>query len=184
MNWKNTPERYGVLSVRMHWLMVILMVAVYASIECRVFFEKGTDLRDAFKMWHFMLGLSALFLVIVRIYLRVSQVTPDIKPAPSEKVMLSAKLAHLALYGLLIIMPLMGWMVLSAAGKPIPFFGLELPALTSTIDKDFAHEIEDIHGLIGTIGYFLIGFHALAALLHHYVIKDNTLTRMLPEKKS
>ncbi len=182
MSWKNTPERYGALSIKMHWLMVILMVAVYASIELRVFFEKGTDMRDAFKMWHFMLGLLTLALVLVRIYLRFTQVTPAIKPTPSSHVMISAKLAHLALYALMIIMPMMGWMILSAAGKPIPFFGLELPALTSTIDKDFSHEIEEIHELIGTIGYYLIGLHAAAAIFHHHFIKDDTLTRMLPKK--
>ena len=62
-----------------------------------------------------------------------------------------------------IVMPLLGWLALSAAGKPVPFFGLELPPLT-TPDKDFAHTIEEIHETIGTIGYYLVGAHAAAAL--------------------
>ena len=62
MSWKNTESHYGSLSIKMHWLMVALMVVVFASIEGRVFFEKGTELRDLFKMWHFMLGLSVFIL--------------------------------------------------------------------------------------------------------------------------
>jgi cytochrome b561 len=76
-------------------------------------------------------------------------------------------------------MPLLGWLLLSAGGKPIPFFGLEFPALIGE-DKGFARQVKEIHEAIGTIGYFLIGIHALAALYHHYVMRDNTLRRMLP----
>lgn len=46
-------------------------------------------------------------------------------------------------------------------------------------NKDLAHEIEELHELFGKVGYFLIAFHAIAALVHHYFFKDNTLVRML-----
>ncbi|MNP75825.1 hypothetical protein D3C76_1729480 [compost metagenome] len=75
--------------------------------------------------------------------------------------------------------PLAGWLILSAAGKPIPFFGLELPALIGP-DKELAGQIKELHELAGTAGYWLIGLHAVAALFHHYVSRDNTLVRMLP----
>ncbi|MDP3141776.1 MAG: cytochrome b/b6 domain-containing protein, partial [Methylotenera sp.] len=74
------------------------------------------------------------------------------------------------------------WLLLSAAGKPIPFFGLELPALVSK-NKNLADLIKQIHETGGTVGYFLVGFHAVAALFHHYVVRDNTLLRMLPKRK-
>jgi cytochrome b561 len=79
------------------------------------------------------------------------------------------------------LMPILGWVILSAEGDPIPFWGLELPPLTAP-DKALAEEVEELHETIGNIGYFLIGGHAAAALLHHYVIKDNTLVRMLPRR--
>jgi len=88
---------------------------------------------------------------------------------------------HLALYLLMIAMPLLGWLALSAAGKPIPFFGLQLPALIGE-SKGIARLLKDIHETIGTIGYWLIGAHAGAALIHHYVMGDNTLVRMLPRR--
>ena len=93
-----------------------------------------------------------------------------------------AKLTHLALYAIMIGMPLLGWLVLSAAGKPIPFFGLELPALIGQ-NKPLASQLKDIHEVVGTAGYFLIAAHAAAALFHHYVQRDNTLLRMWPTSR-
>ncbi|MDP1521329.1 hypothetical protein Q8A57_10135 [Porticoccus litoralis] len=49
MGLKNTADRYGSLSIAMHWLMLLLIIAVYAAIECREFFPKGSDPRNAFK---------------------------------------------------------------------------------------------------------------------------------------
>jgi cytochrome b561 len=82
----------------------------------------------------------------------------------------------------MIAMPVLGWLILSGEGKPIPFFGLTLPPLIGE-NKDLAHQIEGAHEFIGNALYFLIGFHALAALAHHYLMKDNTLVRMLPRAR-
>ena len=86
---------------------------------------------------------------------------------------------HLALYVLMIGMPLLGWLLLNAEGKPAPFFGLELPLL---VDKDpvLAERLEELHEFGAVAGYWLIGLHAAAGLFHHYFSRDNTLTRMLP----
>ena len=72
---------------------------------------------------------------------------------------------------------------MSAGGKTIPFFGLELPALVGA-DKAFAGSVKEIHETIGTIGYYLVGLHAAAALYHHYFVHDDTLRRMLPQRRS
>lgn len=180
MNMRNTKDRYGSLSIALHWLMLLVLIAVYACIELREFYPKGSDIREGLKSWHFMLGLSAFVLVWVRIYARITSATPPIIPKLAPWQHLSAKLMHTALYVLMIAMPLLGWLMLSAAGKPIPFFGVELPALVGK-NKEFADLIKEIHETGGTVGYFLIGMHAVAALLHHYFVKDNTLLRMLPK---
>jgi cytochrome b561 len=83
----------------------------------------------------------------------------------------------------MIAMPILGWLILSAEGDPIPFWGLELPPLTAP-DKEFAEQLEEVHETIGNVGYFLIGAHAAAALFHHYVMKDNTLIRILPGRSA
>jgi cytochrome b561 len=129
-----------------------------------------------------MLGLSVLLLVTLRIYAKVTSVTPIVTPGLSPIQDYAAKLGHLALYGLMVAMPVLGWLMLSAAAKPIPIFGLELPALLAE-NKDLAKSLKEIHETIGVIGYYLIGIHVLAALYHHHIRKDNTLTRILPLKK-
>lgn len=183
MNLKNTVDRYGSLSIAMHWLILLLLVAVYAAIELRGNFPKGSGLREGLKQWHFMLGLTVFALVWLRLALRLWGPTPRILPAPGVWQHRAAALMHLALYLFLVGMPLLGWLVLSAKGKAIPFFGLELPALIGP-DKVLAESIEEIHVTIGTVGYYLVGLHAAAALLHHYALHDNALLRMLPRRRA
>jgi cytochrome b561 len=182
MTWKNTHQHYGKLSMGLHWLMFLIMIAVYASINLRELYPKGSDPREALKTLHFMLGLIILLLVCLRIYVKASSPTPAIVPDLSARQHLAAKLGHLALYGLMIAAPILGWLLLSAAAKPIPFFGFELPALINE-NKDLAKSIKKIHETVGELGYYLIAIHVVAALYHHYFKKDNTLTRMLPLKK-
>lgn len=179
MNWKNTSSHYGSISMAFHWLMLFLLIAVFASIELRALYEKGSDPREAIKALHFMLGLLVFLLVFVRLAFRFMQKTPLITPVLSVKQDLMAKTMHGALYLLMIILPILGWLTLSAEGKDILFFGLQLPPLIA-VDKDLADQLEDLHKTIGEIGYYLIGLHAVAALFHHYIQKDDTLTRMLP----
>ncbi|MBW7835486.1 MAG: cytochrome b [Sphingomonadales bacterium] len=174
-------DRYGSLTIVLHWAMFLLFVAVYASMELREIFPKGSDPREAMKMWHFMLGLSVLALAIVRLAGRLLETAPPITPAPPAWQTLITKLVHGALYALMIAMPILGWLILSAEAKPIPFFGLELPALIGP-DKELAETIEELHEIGGTVGYYLIGLHAAAALFHHYIVRDNTLLRMLPRR--
>jgi superoxide oxidase len=179
MAWRNTTDRYGSLSIALHWLMLLVLVAVYACIELREFYPRGSDPRNALKAWHFMLGLTVL--VLVRIVARILGPSPAIRPQPPKWQMLAARLLHLALYALMIGMPIAGWLILSAEGASIPFFGLELPALIGQ-DKALAEVIEDWHKTFGTVGYYLVGLHAAAALMHHYFVRDNTLLRMLPKR--
>jgi cytochrome b561 len=129
MLWKNTTERYSTISISLHWLMFVLIAAGYAFIELRELFPKGSEPREAMKALHFMLGLSVLLLVIPRLIIRALGATPRIVPEPAAWQHTLAKLAHLALYVFMLVMPMLGWLLLSAAGKPIPFFGLHLPAL-------------------------------------------------------
>ena len=168
--------RYSALRIALHWLMALLLVAVYATIELHEFFPKGSDPRQAMKAWHFMLGLTVLALLLLRLAARWAQPGPAPLPGPAWQHKLS-QLVHLGLYGLMVAMPLAGWLALSAAGKPIPFFGLELPALLG-VDKELSHQIKEVHETVGTLGYVLVGLHAVAALAHHHLLKDNTLRRM------
>lgn len=180
----DTParQRYPNSAILLHWLVLLLVVAAYACILLRVNYERGSDIRESLKVWHFMLGLSVLGVTFLRVGLRAFVwKTPPIIPEPPRALHLLSIAAHLAIYAWLIAMPVAGWIILSAEGDPIPFWGINLPPLAGA-DKSLAGQVEELHELGGTIGYFLLGLHAVAALFHHYVMKDTTLMRMLPHK--
>jgi cytochrome b561 len=181
MSINNSSQRYSSLSIWMHWIVFLLMVAIYATIELREFFPKGSDPRNALKTWHFMLGISVFALVWIRLVAVAISRIPAIVPKPPHWQMLVAKATHGMLYLLMITMPILGWLLLSASGKPIPFFGIELPALIGE-STAWAETLKEIHETGGSVGYFLIGLHATAGLFHHYVMRDNTLVRMLPKR--
>jgi cytochrome b561 len=80
MNWRNSNTRYGTLSIGLHWLMLLLIAAVYACMELHENFPKGSALREGLKTWHFMLGLSVLALLLLRAALNLSGHLPRIHP--------------------------------------------------------------------------------------------------------
>ena len=176
---QNSTLRYGSLQIGLHWLTLFVLAAVYAAMELREFFPKGSDARNTMKDLHYMLGVTVLVLLALRLGARISGPTPAIEPQPARWQNLLAKLVHFALYAFMFGMPIAGWLLRSAEGDPIPFFGFELPPLIGP-DKAFAETVEELHVTIGELGYYLIGLHAAAALYHHYLVRDNTLTRMLP----
>lgn len=180
MQWRNDSSRYGWLSVSLHWVMLALLVAVYASMELREFYPKGSATREAMKTWHYMLGLCVLALAAGRLAIHFAGPVPAISPAPPKWQEQGAKLMKVALYVFMLGMPVLGWMLLSAKGTPIPFFGWQLPALLNE-NKALAETVKEVHETGATIGYFLIGLHAAAALFHHYLVGDDTLRRMLPK---
>ena len=72
MGLRNTADRYGSISIGIHWLMLLLFVAVYAFIELREIYPKGGDPREALKAWHFMFGMLVFVLVWPRLAARFS----------------------------------------------------------------------------------------------------------------
>jgi cytochrome b561 len=175
----NTLDRYNAWSIGAHWLTFLLLIAVYALMELRGIFPKGSYGRNTMMSWHYMMGLTVWWVVFARLALRFVFRSPPITPEPSAWMKKLALAMHVALYVFLLATPLLGWLTLSAKGSVIPFFGLHMPALLSP-DKALAHNIQDIHETIATVGYYLIGLHVAAALFHHYFVRDNTLLRMAP----
>ena len=183
MTLRNTTRRYGSISIALHWLIVLQLIAVYACINLTDFFPENSDPRQALLMWHYMLGLSVLAVAVLRVANRLSGPVPEALPGIPRWQNAVASVTHLALYALLLAMPVLGWLTLSASGQPIPFFGATLPPLIGP-DKTLAHQIEKIHETLGVVGYYLIGLHVAAALFHHYLRRDGTLQRMLPFLRS
>lgn len=175
-----TTQRYGKLSITMHWLMLALFIGVYGCIEIKGLLPRGGSLRSLFLGLHGLFGLSIFALVWVRLLGRLTP-RPPIKPGlPAWQTGIS-HLMHLALYMLMIGTPLLAWLMLAAGGKPMPYFGFLLPAPVA-VDPDLAKQFKYWHELLGSAGYWLIGLHAVAGVFHHYCVGDNTLIRMLPRR--
>lgn len=179
MSWKSTRTRYGLVPIALHWLMLLLLAAVCATMELKSIFPRGSAQRDALAAWHYLLGLSVFVLVWLRLLARAAGTAPLIEPPPPPWQAMLARLAHGALYALMIALPLLGWLTLSARGTPVTYLGVELPALVGA-NKPLAGWLKEIHEALATAGYFVVGLHAAAALYHHYVRHDNTLRQMLP----
>ena len=99
MSGKIMPQRYAPISIVLHWAMLLLITGAYACILLRENFERGSDLREGLKTWYFMLGLTILSLVIVRIAARFLTAKPPITPQPPAWQRHLSKAVHWGLYG-------------------------------------------------------------------------------------
>jgi cytochrome b561 len=165
--------------VALHWITALVFVGIFAAVEFHEYYPKGDPMRDLLMLTHKSLGITILLLVIVRIFIRSRTIAPAIIPAPPAWQHAIAHTTHIALYAAMVAMPLLGWLMSNAGGHPAPFFEFELPYLIGE-NKDLAHTLKETHEFIGNALYYVIGLHAFAALAHHYALKNNTLTRMLP----
>ena len=174
-------HHYSRWSIALHWLMAVLLVATAATMELKGIYPKGSTGRSLLMSVHYALGLSVFSLVWLRLLARALGPTPAIAPPPPAWQTLLGHTVHLALYALMIGLPFLGWMALSAKGAPVALpGGLALPLLPISESKETARWFKDLHETGATVGYVLVGLHAAAALFHHYVQRDNTVLRMLP----
>jgi superoxide oxidase len=175
----DTPPRFNLPLIALHWLTLIVLALAYATSELREVFPKGSAGRESMMNLHVLLGLIVFGIAWLRLLVRMFSAIPAVRPAPPPWQERLAKLAHVALYGLMLLLPLTGWLMLSADGKPVDLLGWQLPALI-TPNRSIADGLEDVHEALASAGYALIGLHAAAALSHHYVLRDNALRLMLP----
>lgn len=176
----NSEKTYGVVSILLHWLMAVALIGMYAVGTYMVDLEYYDTLYHTLPNLHKAVGVIMGGLLLVRLAWLYSQPRPlsSISNAPAI-THLAGKLGHLGLYGLLIVMLISGYLISTAKGHGINVFDLfELPALL-TADKARGELAGDIHAIAGTLFILLVSVHALAAFIHHFYWKDNTLTRML-----
>ena len=119
-------------------------------------------------------------LVWLRLAWRVMNPPPAYPNSMSKTLKALAHLGHAALYGLMIVIPLSGWLLSSAKGVQTVWFGvLPLPDLLDK-DKELGHLLHEVHEALNFVLLFLLAGHVAAALKHHWIDKDDILKRMLP----
>lgn len=165
-----------------HWLVFLLVVVTYAAMELKGFAAKGTPARETMTLIHYTAGLSVLVLMVIRIGLKIANRDPDIIPTPPRWQIVASKALHGVLYLMFLALPVLGVLTLYFGQVQWSFFSLPMP-VDPVGHPELKQNLKDIHELIANAGYFIVGAHAAAALFHHYVMRDNTLFRMLPWKK-
>ena len=169
--------RYNSIAIILHWVMALLIFATW-SIAIAVDDMPLSPARIAGLSWHKWLGVTVFFLVILRLLWRATHSVPPLKlqmPAWQEKVM---QLTHLTFYLLMLAIPVVGWLMSSAKGYTVNYFGLfELPDLVDK-DKALGHQLKEIHEFLANGLMALVGLHILAALKHQFIDKDGLLSRM------
>jgi len=163
----------------MHWLVLLMIVIAYAAMELKGFTTKGSAPRALLVLTHYTAGVSVLVLMVVRVGLKLTHHDPDIIPQPPRWQIISAKAVHGLLYLMFLSLPLLGVLSLYVGQVEWSFLGLQMPVAAAK-DPELQHTLKSVHELIANAGYFLVGLHAAAALFHHYIVRDNTLERMLP----
>lgn len=174
-------DRYDRLSILLHWATLALLVAAFASIEGRVLFERRTAIRTFTKEAHYVLGLLILLVTLARLTHRLGAGSrPAINPPPAAPLKIAAHAMAALLYAMLLVTPVLGFLSVQVLGDPINLgFGLSFPAIVGS-EKEVGKTIENLHAFFGDTMYVLIGAHALAALMHHYLFRDTALVNMAP----
>ncbi|MEN2468400.1 cytochrome b [Burkholderia sp. GS2Y] len=169
--------RYSSPAIFFHWVIFLLVALAYLAIEIRG--PKGSDSRVFWMNVHLTAGTFVLVLSVLRVLWRaVSRVPQAIQQAVLLRWL--SKLAHVALYVFIIAQPLLGIMMINMGGKPVSLDWLGVSFTLFGPDKALRPTIKEAHELIGNAFYFVIGLHALAALYHHFIRRDDVLRRMAP----
>lgn len=164
--------------IAFHWLTALL---VSLSFVIGWTHERVDDLA-ARAFWldlHRTIGLIVLALTLVRAFTRVRGGGISQRSEMNFMMWLASRATHLLIYSSLIAMPLLGWAQSSAKARHLKIFGLPVPPLVGH-DSDLADTLGWWHTQVGWAFLTLIGLHALAALFHHYVVRDDVLRQMLP----
>lgn len=179
MQIRNSAERYGAVAQALHWLIVVLLVVQVTTAlladDMPVGLAKLTMLAR-----HKSFGMTILMLAVLRVLWRIVTPAPAL-PAnlkPYERRL--ARITHFALYALLFIMPLTGWVMSAAHNYPVSWFHLFTWPNPVAPDHELAETLEDVHETFAFVLGGVVTLHILAALKHRFVLKDDVLQRMLP----
>ena len=178
MRIANSPRTWGLVAVALHWTTVILIVWMFYLGWTMTDMELGPAMLETYA-FHKSLGITILGLTLARLFWRLANPTPRLPDAMPAWERRGAHASHLALYGLLLALPLVGWLYSSASAFPVSVFGLfTLPDLIGA-NEGSAKTLQTLHWLGGLALLGLLALHVGAALKHHFRDRDAVLRRML-----
>jgi cytochrome b561 len=173
---RDTSEGYGLVSRLFHWLMALAIVAMFALGLWMVGLDYYSPYYNSAPDIHRSVGMILLFALIARWLWRASNPKPSITElAPLERK--SALAVHWAFYALLLALSISGYLISTANGDAISVFGwFDVPALFKS--PGLETPAGNVHRILAYATIALAIVHSLAALKHHFVDKNDVLTRM------
>lgn len=179
----NTRIHYGYISIFFHWLAAATIIALFALGYYMVDLTYYHQWYKTAPELHKSIGFLLFILMIVRVIWRHKQLTPEHLTSHSSLERKMGKLTHSVLYFLIFLIMITGYLISTADDRGIEVFELfTVPGFGSFIENQ-----EDVAGLIHQwLAYTLIllaSLHAIAALKHHFIDKDNTLNRMIGRRQ-
>lgn len=172
-------HRYTGTAIALHWIVAAAIIGAFTvglvAVELAV-----SPLKLKLYSWHKWIGVSIALLVVARIAWRLRFPAPALPPDMRRWKQHVASGTHASLYILMLAVPVTGWLMSSASGFPVVYFGaLTLPDLVAK-DKALADTLKLLHYALNKTLLLLIVLHVAAALKHHVIDRDNILARMLP----
>ncbi|WP_144109084.1 cytochrome b [Paraburkholderia sp. BCC1886] len=175
MSYSRTADRYTRPAILFHWLIFLLIALAYLAIEIRG--PKGTDSRAFWSSVHFWAGTLVLSLSVLRLLWRLWAGAPE-EIDHNRLLAFLARAAHLALYVFMFAQPLLGILMINTGGHPVTLAWLNVQYTLVGADAIARPVLKNAHVWLGNAFYWVIGLHALAAIVHHVLFKDRTLRRM------
>jgi cytochrome b561 len=177
----DAPSRshYDGVTIALHWATAVLVVAQFGMAEVWGWLQKGTPIRIGLITTHLAFGILLAAVIIIRICWRLAH-RGRLPPAVSGLQHVLANAVHGILYLLLVAQATLGLLWGWSGGRSIPFFNLfSVPPLLS-LDPDMRHTIGSLHENVAWAIIVVAFGHAVVAIGHHIVLRDNVLRRMLP----
>ncbi len=180
--------RYSAVAIALHWIIALAILGMIAlGWYMGDLPNDAANKADLYQL-HKSIGVSILVLTIARILWRIMNKPPEELPM-EHKQALAAKAVHIGFYALMILMPLTGWILVSASTRGFPTVLFDviqwphlpfLPDLSADTKKAIFPVLENAHGKLAWVAIVLLALHVLGALKHQFVDKDGLLARMLP----
>lgn len=182
--------RYTKTAITLHWMIALMIIGLIGAGILMTRLEPYSSLQITMYQLHKSFGILVLLLSLLRLIWRLRHKPPALPEHMKPWERLAAKSTHVAFYGVMIGMPLLGWAMVSASPTNIPtklFFTIpwpHLPLLPGLENKkDYAELFQFLHKNIGKATILLIALHVGAALKHHFKDKDDVLRQMIPALK-
>jgi cytochrome b561 len=176
---RNTQERFGVVAKTFHWLTLVLLVGSFTLAVSMVNLPLSPRKLELYS-WHKWVGVTIFLVAILRLAWRFANPVPwppQTMPTWQQRL---ARLSHASLYTLLIVMPITGWIMSSALNLPVVYLGIIYIPSPFGVDRALGEAMRVVHLSLAVVLLVLVGIHVLAALYHHFILRDDVMRRMLP----